>query len=163
MERDTRDQPRFPGRIRFEHIGLNVSKPVEMAQWYTENLGMRVTREGPPPVNARFLADQDGHAMFEFYTNPPDAVPDYASMDPLLLHLAFMVDDVDALCTRLIAAGARPIGQTFTTPTGDKITMVRDPWGLALQFIERADLMLTWDRPTGETPRSERIKKPKHK
>jgi glyoxylase I family protein len=143
MEKDKGDRSRVSGRIRFEHIGLNVSKPVEMAQWYTKNLGMRVTREGPPPVNARFIADADGHAMFELYTNPPDAVPDYASMDPLLLHLAFMVDDVDTLCARLITAGAEAIGQTFTTPAGDKIVMLRDPWGLALQFIERADPMLS--------------------
>ena len=144
MKKDSKPHGSPARSPRFEHIGLNVSKPVEMAEWYTKNLDMRVTREGPPPVNARFLADHDGHAMFEFYTNPPDAVPNYASMDPLLLHLAFMVDNVDALCARLIAAGATPSGETFTTPSGDRITILRDPWGLALQFIERADLMLSW-------------------
>ncbi len=145
MKKDAKTQPSSARSPRFEHVGLNVAKPVEMAEWYRKNLGMKVTREGPPPVNARFFADHDGHAMFELYTNPPDAVPDYASMDPLLLHLAFMADDVDALRIRLIAAGATPVGETFMTPSGDKITMLRDPWGLALQFIERADPMLAWE------------------
>jgi glyoxylase I family protein len=145
MKKDTTNRRAPIGEFRFEHIGLNVHEPVEMAEWYVKNLGMRIAREGPPPVNARFIADHDGHAMFEFYTNPPDSVPDYGSMDPLLLHLAFVVDDVDDVFTRLIAAGAKAIGQITVAPSGDKIAMLRDPWGLALQFIKRADPMLSRD------------------
>jgi glyoxylase I family protein len=145
MKKNTKDRAKPVGPARFEHVGLNVSKPVEMAEWYVKNLGMKVMREGPAPVNARFIADANGHAMFEFYLNPPDAVPDYASMDPLLLHLAFVVDDTDAICARLIAAGAKPSGETFVSPSGDKIALLRDPWGLAIQFIERADPMLSRD------------------
>ena len=129
--------------IHLEHVALNVADPARMAQWYVENLGMKVMRGGPPPVNARFIADAGGNMMLEIYTNPPDAIPDYASMDPLLLHVAFMVDDVDATRARLIAAGATPAGDTEVTPAGDKIAMLRDPWGLAIQFVNRADPMLT--------------------
>jgi catechol 2,3-dioxygenase-like lactoylglutathione lyase family enzyme len=128
--------------IRLEHVALNVTDPVKMAQWYVDNLGMKVLRAGPPPVNGRFVADGNGNMMLELYRNPPDAVPDYASMDPLLLHVAFMVDDVDATCARLIGAGATSAGDIEVTPAGDKIAMLRDPWGLAIQFVNRADPML---------------------
>ena len=128
--------------IRLEHVALNVPDPVKMAQWYVENLDMKVLREGPPPVNGRFIADSGGNMMLELYTNPPEAVPDYASMDPLLLHVAFMVEDVDATVGRLIAAGATPAGEVEVTPGGDKIAMLRDPWGLAIQFVNRANPML---------------------
>ncbi len=130
------------GIVRFEHLGLNVLDPVAAARWYANTLGMRIVREGPPPANARFLADRNGHMMLELYTNPPDAVPDYNSMDPLLLHVAFMVDDVDAVRQRLIAAGATAVGEADSTPAGDRIAILRDPWGLPIQFVRRAEPML---------------------
>jgi catechol 2,3-dioxygenase-like lactoylglutathione lyase family enzyme len=130
-------------RVRFEHVGLNVPEPAEMAQWYADHLGLRIVRRGEPPTNARFVADADGNMMLEFYTNPPDNVPDYAATDPLLLHVAFMVDDVAVVRDRLLAAGATAVGDVIVTPTGDRIAMLRDPWGLAIQFVERAEPMLT--------------------
>jgi uncharacterized glyoxalase superfamily protein PhnB len=113
-----------------------------------DNLGMKVLREGPAPINARFLADGGGNMMLELYHNPPDAVPNYAAMDPLLLHVAFMVDDVDAVRQKLIAAGATPVGEVTTTPAGDKLAMMRDPWGLAIQFLHRANPMLPVAQPS---------------
>ncbi len=138
----TRMGGRGDGRVRLEHVALNVTDPAKMAQWYVDNLGMKVLREGPPPVNMRFIADSDGNMMLELYRNPPDAVPNYASMDPLLLHVAFMVEDVEAIREKLIAAGATPADEITTTPAGDKLAMLRDPWGLAIQFVRRADPML---------------------
>lgn len=129
-------------RVRLEHVGLNVADPLKAAQWYVDNLGMKVLREAPAPANTRFLGDADGNMMLEIYHNPPEAVPNYATMDPLLLHVAFMVDDVDALRSKLIAAGATPVGEVTTAPTGDKLAMLRDPWGLAIQFVHRANPML---------------------
>jgi glyoxylase I family protein len=129
-------------RVRLEHIGLNVADPIKAAQWYVDNLGMRVLREGPAPAHTRFLSDAGGNMMLEIYHNPPEAVPNYAAMDPLLLHVAFMVDDVDAIRRKLLAAGATAVGEVTTIPTGDQIAMLRDPWGLALQFVHRATPML---------------------
>ena len=129
-------------RVRLEHVGLNVADPIKAAQWYVDNLGMKILREAPAPANTRFLGDAGGNMMLEIYHNPPEAVPNYASMDPLLLHVAFMVDDVDAIRSKLLAAGATPVGEVTTTPAGDKLAMLRDPWGLAIQFVHRADPML---------------------
>jgi catechol 2,3-dioxygenase-like lactoylglutathione lyase family enzyme len=133
-------------RVRLEHVGLNVADPIKAAQWYVDNLGMKVLREGPAPANARFLADAAGNMMLEIYHNPPEAVPNYAAMDPLLLHVAFLVDDVDALRSKLLAAGATAVGEVTTTPAGDKLAMLRDPWGLAIQFVHRADPMLQFNK-----------------
>ncbi len=131
--------------VRLEHVALNVTDPAKMAQWYVDNLGMKVMREGPPPVNMRFLADSGGNMMLELYHNPPEAVPDYAAMDPLQLHVAFMVDDVDAVRGKLIAAGATAVAEVTFTAAGDKLAMLRDPWGLAIQLVHRADPMLLPD------------------
>ena len=129
-------------RIRLEHVAINVEDPVSMAKWYCQNLRMKVVRKGPSPVNMHFISDAGGNMMLEIYNNPPDAVPDYASMDPLLLHIAFMADDVKGIREKLIAAGATPVGEITVTSSGDELAMLRDPWGVAIQFVKRAKPML---------------------
>ena len=129
-------------RIRLEHVAINVEDPAAMATWYCENLGMKVIREGPPPANMRFISDAGGNMMLELYNNPPDAVPDYRSMNPLSLHIAFMVDDVKSITKKLIAAGATIAVDVNTTPAGDELVILRDPWGVPIQFLNRAEPML---------------------
>jgi len=129
-------------RIRLEHVAINVEDPVGMAKWYGRNLGMKVVRKGPPPINMHFVSDAGANMMLELYHNPPDAVPDYASMDPLSLHISFMVDDVKAIRDKLITAGATPVGDVSITSSGDELAMLRDPWGVPIQFVKRAEPML---------------------
>jgi catechol 2,3-dioxygenase-like lactoylglutathione lyase family enzyme len=129
-------------RIRLEHVAINVEDPVSMAEWYGKNLGMKLVRKGPPPVNMHFISDAGGNMMLEIYHNPPDAVPDYSSMDPLLLHISFMVDDVKGIRKKLIAAGATAVGEITITSSDDELAMLRDPWGVAIQFVKRTKPML---------------------
>ena len=129
-------------RIRLEHVAINVEDPAAMAKWYCENLGMKIIRKGPSPANMRFISDAGGNMMLELYNNPPDAVPDYRSMDPLSLHIAFMVDDVKAITKKLIAAGATVAVDVNVTPAGDELVILRDPWGVPIQFLKRAEPML---------------------
>lgn len=131
------------GGIRLEHVAFNVADPVKTAQWYVDNLGMKIMREGPAPTNMRFISDSGGNMMIELYHTPQAAVPDYASIDPQTLHVAFMVADVDALRQKLLAARAVSAGEVTTTPAGDKLTFMRDPWGLPIQILHRADPMLS--------------------
>jgi uncharacterized glyoxalase superfamily protein PhnB len=59
-------------------------------------------------------------------------------MDPLVLHLAFAVEDVGGARARLLAAGASPVGEVAVTPEGDQMAMLRDPWGFPIQVVKRA-------------------------
>ncbi len=72
----------------------------------------------------------------------PDEVPDYAAMNPLVLHLAFATQDAQATMEKLVAAGASALGDVRVTPAGDHMAMLRDPWGLALQLCQRAEPMV---------------------
>jgi glyoxylase I family protein len=124
----------------FEHIGLNVSDPQASADWYCKNLGMTVVRT--PSANAFFLAGADRRMMLELYHNPQAPVPDYESIQVLSLHISFVVDHLEVFRTRLIAAGARPLGEVTTGANGDKVANLRDPWGVPIQFVQRAEPML---------------------
>jgi len=124
--------------MRIEHIGLQHPDPAAAAEWYVEHLGFRVLRSGPPPADARFLADGAGATVLEIYHNPAVPMPDYAAMDPLVLHIAVCVDDVAAAHARLLAAGAARATDITRTEAGDEFAIVRDPWGLPLQLMHRA-------------------------
>jgi glyoxylase I family protein len=128
-------------KIRFEHAAINVKEPVAMADWYCKNLGMTVVFKADPPANTRFVKDASGKTRIELYNNSAAPIPDYASQDLLVLHFAFNVDDVKATCDRLIKAGAKMDKDVTVTASGDEIATIRDPWGIALQFVKRAKPM----------------------
>ncbi len=130
---------------KIEHAAWQMPDPVAAAEWYVRHLGMKVVREAGPPAHMRFLADATGRTLLEIYNNPAAEVPDYWRMHPLLLHLAFAVDDVAAERDRLVAAGARVVDDLLVTPAGDEMVMLRDPWGLPLQLVHRRQPM-----PTGK-------------
>ena len=128
--------------MKIEHTAYQVADPVALTKWYVAHLGMRVKRAQNAPPFGVFLADDGDAVMLEFYANPKVTVPDYRSMDPLLLHLAFRASDVAAERARLIAAGATAVGDVVTNETGDTVAMLRDPWGLAVQLFKRVDQMI---------------------
>ena len=127
--------------MRLEHVAIQVAEPAAMTKWYGEHLGLTIARHVGGEADTHFLADETGRVLIEIFANPKASLPDYASMHPLLLHLAFVSDDVDADCDRLVKAGASVVDPPFTTAAGDKLSMLRDPWGLALQLCCRAQPM----------------------
>lgn len=134
---------------RPEHIAFNVKDPSAVAKWYCDHLGMKIVRKSPPPANTHFIGDSSGNMLFELYNNPDVPVPEYASINYMALHLAFMVDSVQAMRDSLLAAGATTAEDISTTPLGDQVLMMRDPWGLAIQFVKRVSPMLA---PSGVPP-----------
>lgn len=122
--------------MKLEHVALNVAQPVEMAAWYVENLGLKVVVEQNTPPYTHFLADDSGQVMIEIYCNPVDQVPDYAQLDPLVLHLAFVSAEPGADKDRLLKAGATLESESISE-NGNHLVMLRDPWGVALQLCKR--------------------------
>jgi len=126
--------------MRLEHFALQVPEPVAMADWYVKHLGAKVARAGGPPQNGRFLTV--GGVMFEIYNNPAVTMPDYSKTEVMQMHLAFMSENLKADRDRLVQAGARVIEDVYSTPEGDEIMILRDPWNVPIQFVKRKQLML---------------------
>jgi hypothetical protein len=55
--------------------------------------------------------------------------------------VAFACEDVPGTVRRLAAAGAVSVSGPETI-RGDQLAMLRDPWGLAIQLVRRAQPML---------------------
>jgi len=85
----------------------------------------------------KFLADETGRVVIELYSNTTVPVPDYPSMPPLNFHIAFVAANAKQVEERLIAAGAT-LFKEETLPDGSFLVMMRDPWGVPLQFCQRA-------------------------
>lgn len=128
--------------MRIEHVGLQVPDPMAMGEWYVRHLGFVVKRAADTPVPVRFLADQTGRMMIEIYNNPKAPMPDYAAIDPLVYHLAFVCEDLEGTIARLTAAGAKVVDAPFTTPAGDTLAMLRDPWQIPIQLCKRGRSMV---------------------
>ena len=141
-----RDSGRIGAGMKLEHLALQVPDPVAMAEWYVVHLHCAVARSGGEPAHARFLITADGAVLLEIYRNPKAVVPDYNSLQPLVMHLAFLSDDVRHDQERLVKAGALLIEDFSINPAGDHLAMLRDPWGIPLQLVKRALPML---RPAG--------------
>jgi catechol 2,3-dioxygenase-like lactoylglutathione lyase family enzyme len=128
--------------VKIEHVALQVADPVGLSRWYVEHLGLTVKRAQSESPFGHFLADDGDAVMLEFYGFPNLSVPDYARMEPMLLHLAFHVDDVAATRARLMGAGATPVGDVQSNDAGDVVAMLRDPWGIAVQLVRRRAAMI---------------------
>ena len=128
--------------MKIEHVALQVADPVALSRWYVEHLGLTVKRAQAEAPVGPFLADDGDAVMLEFYGFPHIPVPDYARMEPMLLHLAFHVDDVAGTRARLMGAGATAAGEIQSNDAGDEVAMLRDPWGLTIQLIKRASPMI---------------------
>lgn len=127
--------------MKIEHFAINVSDPNAFAAWYVTNCGMTVARKLDVAPFTHFLTDSSGSVMVEIYNNPVDEVPDYKSMNPLILHLAFVSADPDADRSRLEAAGAT-LAEEVKLEDGSHLVMLRDPWGFCIQLCKRGIPML---------------------
>ena len=129
-------------QIRPEHVAFNVLDPSVIVKWYCGNLGMKVMRQGGAPTFTTFIADSGEHMMLELFHNADFPLFDPGKFNHMSIHLAFMVQDIAAMKTKLLAAGAGVVDDITKTPSGDQVLMMRDPWGLAIQFVQRAKPML---------------------
>jgi len=127
--------------MQVEHIAWQVPDPVATAEWYIRHMGFQIKRKGNGPSLAHFLADSSGRVVIEVYNNPAASIPDYPTMNPLILHLAFVVTDILETRDRLVKAGATIAEDKVTTHAGDDLVMLRDPWGFPIQLVKRSQPM----------------------
>ena len=122
--------------MKMEHVAVNVSDPLGMVVWYRDHMGFEIAKGMETPPFTHFLREKSGGMMIEVYCNPPDKVPLYSEMNPLLLHFAFVSADPEKDKARLLAAGATFVEEQHPAP-GTHLVILRDPWGLAIQLVKR--------------------------
>lgn len=123
--------------MKFEHFALNVPNAPEMLLWYEAHLGLTAVKKMTEAPYMTFLADDSGTILLEIYSNPKGETLDFNSFHPLVVHLAFVSKDPKEDKNRLIAAGAKEMSDDVL-PDGSHLVMLRDPWGICIQFCKRS-------------------------
>lgn len=120
-----------------EHVAINVPDPHRMVEWYIKELGMKFLQKANEYTY--FIADEKENTIMEIYHNPQAPVLPFQEMDPLMLHFAFLSDDLEKDTSRLVQAGATVFRDIVVTKGGDSLIMLKDPWGIAIQLVKRAE------------------------
>jgi uncharacterized glyoxalase superfamily protein PhnB len=128
--------------MRPEHFELNLTDSRAKADWYIENLGLKIVRKGGAPSFGFFVSDAKDNMMLELNQDARYPVLEFEKINYNSFHVAFVVDDVKAMRDKLISAGAKLAEEIKNTPAGDQVVMLRDPWGQAIQFVKRVNPML---------------------
>lgn len=109
------------------HVSLNVSDTDRSLAFYRDVLGLRILPRPDFPFGGAWLDAGNGR---EIHLIEADVPPDHGQ------HVAFRVDDIDAVVASLRAAGQRlpdpkPVGGTAT-----RQTFLRDPDGNLLELTQ---------------------------
>ena len=126
----------------YEHVGIRVSNRAKALEFY-ERLGW-VEVLDLPEHNANEMLNASGVAINLIFNGDPDTdarnvLQDLANKPPGITHVAFVVDDMEALAAHLtkcdiaITEGPVMIGERR------RVLFVRDPDGNVLEFDELLD------------------------
>jgi glc operon protein GlcG len=125
-----------------EHLAFNIENAESVGKWYVKNLNMKLVREATKPNYNCFIADAGKHYMIELFDSKEFPYLDLPNLNVNAFHLAFMVKDIAATKEKLLSNKCTLAEDIKTTKSGDKVLMLRDPWGLPIQFVERQKPML---------------------
>ena len=120
--------------MKLEHVAFDVPDPEKLIAWWCEHLGFRRSKPG-----SAFILDDSGIMGLEIYrTGETPAAPDYAKLNAMTVHVAFVSENVKADADRLVAAGATLETLKLEDPAFH-MAILRDPWGVAIQLCRRTN------------------------
>ena len=129
--------------IGFEHIGTTSRDLDRTIAFYCDLLGFRLVLRKPQPSGDLAFLDAGG-GMLEVFAPARDIAParDVPPAEAGMRHLTLAVTSVDEMITQLETAGVeilerpRPANNTELIK---RVAFVRDPDGVIVELIERAD------------------------
>ena len=139
---------------RMEHVGIVVDDLAAATAFFVE-LGLELQGEGPVEggwvdrivglegVRAEIAMMQtpDGHGRLElakFHSPPAQGGDRHAPANtPGIRHLAFAVDDIDAVVAGLRARGAELVGELERYEDSYRLCYIRGPEGIIVELAEK--------------------------
>lgn len=128
--------------MKIEHLALNTEDPVALVKWYCKNMDFTTIKGMNTSPFAHFIIDSSQTMLLEIFRLPDKEVPDYRSVDSVIMHLGFSVGDIEVEYQKLLSAGAIEVEKVTILKNGDQVAMLRDPWGLSIQLVNRQKVMV---------------------
>jgi lactoylglutathione lyase len=128
----------MPAVQKLLHTRMRVNDLARTVKFYTEALGLRVSRQHTSPRGAQlvFLTTPNSEEEIELCQMPSGAPS--VQVQPDLVHLAFAVDDLAAFATAAAAKGYPLSDGPTRTGSGSVIAFLDAPEGYEVELIERA-------------------------
>jgi len=139
---------------RMDHVGIVVDDLAAATEFFIE-LGLELQGGGTVggswvdrivaldgvEVEFAFMQTPDGHGRLELikFQSPPIAGPDPQAPANTagIRHLAFVVDDIDAVVAGLRARGAELVGELVRYENSYRLCYVRGPEGIIVELAEK--------------------------
>lgn len=129
--------------IGFEHVGTTSGNLDRTIAFYCDLIGLRLVLRKPQATGELAFLDAGG-GMLEIFAPAASVAPsrDVPSAEAGMRHLTFAVTDLDEMIGQLEEAGVpiveRPRG-AHNTELIKRVAFVRDPDGIMVELIERAE------------------------
>jgi catechol 2,3-dioxygenase-like lactoylglutathione lyase family enzyme len=139
---------------RIEHVGIVVDDLAAATEFFVE-LGLELLGEGSVDgdwvdrivgldgvqVDYAMVQSPDGHGRLELvkFHSPPTQGGDRTAPanTPGIRHLAFVVEDIDAVVSGLRDRGAELVGEVVRYENSFRLCYVRGPEGIIVELAER--------------------------
>jgi lactoylglutathione lyase len=125
--------------VRYLHTCYRVLDLERSIDFYTNKLGLELVRKvpiGEEATNAFIGVPGDPEPRLELTLNHDRQTP--YELGEGYSHVAFAVEDLDALAERLERAGGVEFeSRPHAISTGTRLFFVRDPDGYRIEFVER--------------------------
>ena len=139
---------------RMDHVGIVVDD-LEAATAFFVELGLKLQGEGQVEggwadrivglegvrAGLAMMETPDGHGRLELVKfhapSGPDGDRHAPANTPGIRHVAFEVDDIDAVVARLRARGAELVGEVERYEDSYRLCYIRGPEGIIVELAER--------------------------
>jgi glyoxylase I family protein len=138
---ETQSEPRLLG---LEHVGMTCRDLDRTMAFYCDLLGLKLALRKTSP-NSEVIFLDTGAGMLEIARPPAPDISRSRDVPPHeagVRHITFAFNDVDAMVAKLNAAGFEAIEgprPAFFNELLRRVAFVRDPDGVIVELIERAD------------------------
>lgn len=128
----------MPTVTRLLHTRYRVNDLAASVKFYTEALGLKVSRQHTSPRGAQlvFLATPNSAEEIELCQMPAGAEPVRVQSD--LTHLAFEVENLETFAAEAAAKGYNLSDGPTKTGSGSLIAFIDAPEGYEIELIQRA-------------------------
>ena len=122
--------------IQYLHTKLRVRDLDAAIHFYETVFGytIRSRRPGPDDSEIAFLVFPDQAAELQLCQYP---TPEPFDTPERLLHLAYRVDDMDAVLKSALSTGATLSKGPYTLPSGSLVAFIKDPNGYDLELVKK--------------------------
>jgi lactoylglutathione lyase len=120
--------------MRFDHVGIKTADLEKSLDFYTKTLGFTILEVKEFEKKYYFVGNE--HTTIEIEAANPGDQQISVDVSSGINHLAFIVDDIEALVKNIKTRGGTVIMDPLQLRPDRKVAFIQDPDGVRIQLIQ---------------------------